>query len=496
MASLYLVTGIASRNALQKRFRRGELTRVRKGIYADTNDEADIKNTILSEWVTIATYLFEDAVAVFRTAAELKPFKDRVYLMVAEGARRTVAVGPLKLTIESGVVDQGVEPFHPDMNRSNLHRQLLENLTLSRAKSGSKKTLGQDWVETQLIEEMQRRGEVSLNQLRDEASVLAPIIELEKENKVLNKMISAILKTYPKNGILQTQTGIAFAAGESFDRERVELFNAFSSYLAKVELSAQSYHYDNARWRNLAFFESYFSNYIEGTQFTLDEAEDIISSGKAAYGRHEDSHDILAHMEITADHNEMTRVPNSAAELIDILKVRHSILLAARRSKRPGQFKEIENRAGATLFVSPEILDGTLIRGFDLYKVIPEGIKRALFMHFLIAECHPFDDGNGRMARIMMNAELVATDLHKTIVPTVCRENYLGGLRLASRNNRFRIIVKVLHQLHQYTASIQWQDYGDARSTLEKHAADKEANEGLMIFNKILSQYKGDYQAD
>ena len=165
MASLYLVTDIASRNALQKRFRRGELTRVRKGIYADTNDEADIKNTILSEWVTIATYLFEDAVVVFRTAIELKPFKDRVYLMVAEGARRTVAVGPLKLTIESGVVDQGVEPFHPDMNRSNLHRQLLENLTLSRAKSGSKKTLGQDWVETQLIEEMQRRGEIGLNQL-------------------------------------------------------------------------------------------------------------------------------------------------------------------------------------------------------------------------------------------------------------------------------------------------------------------------------------------
>jgi fido (protein-threonine AMPylation protein) len=29
-------------------------------------------------------------------------------------------------------------------------------------------------------------------------------------------------------------------------------------------------------------------------------------------------------------------------------------------------------------------------------------------MMFLISEVHPFADGNGRIARIMMNAELVA----------------------------------------------------------------------------------------
>ena len=192
----------------------------------------------------------------------------------------------------------------------------------------------------------------------------------------------------------------------------------------------------------------------------------------------------------------MTRVPESPEGLIDILEVRHSILLAQRPNKRPGQFKEISNQAGSTVFVDPEMVKGTLVHGFDIYQEIPKGILRAIFIHFLVAECHPFDDGNGRMARIMMNAELVSNDLYKIIVPAVCRDNYLGGLRQANRQNKFRTIVKVLHQLQQYTASINWMDYGDTRKGLEEHAADKEPDDGLMIFNKAISKFDGDYQAD
>jgi len=170
--------------------------------------------------------------------------------------------------------------------------------------------------------------------------------------------------------------------------------------------------------------------------------------------------------------------------------------LSKRPDKRPGEFKEKPNQSGDTLFVSPEMVEGTLVQGFEIYSTVPVGIKRALFMHFIIAECHPFEDGNGRMARIMMNAELVATDHHKIIVPIVCRDNYLDSLRDATRRNRFRTTVKVLHQLHQYTASVDWKYYDDVRSILEEHGANKEPNEGLMIFNKQLRNFTGDYQAD
>lgn len=47
-------------------------------------------------------------------------------------------------------------------------------------------------------------------------------------------------------------------------------------------------------------------------------------------------------------------------------------------------------------------------------------------MMFMISEVHPFNDGNGRVARVMMNAELVRADQSRIIVPTVFREDYTG----------------------------------------------------------------------
>jgi Fic family protein len=40
---------------------------------------------------------------------------------------------------------------------------------------------------------------------------------------------------------------------------------------------------------------------------------------------------------------------------------------------------------------------------------------------FLVAEVHPFSDGNGRLSRIMMNPELVAAGEQRIVVPTIYR---------------------------------------------------------------------------
>ena len=381
------------------------------------------------------------------------------------------------------------------IRRSGGARQMLDNLVASRQKKGIKKTLGIAWVEAELIKTLSRRGEKGVNQLRDEARSLAPVLGLEKEFLTLNKLVSAILQTHPALGVLETREGIAQAAGEPFDAQRRILFQQLIDYLQNLDLHAASYSYSKMGWQNLTFFESYFSNYIEGTRFTLNEAEEIVSAGKALGDRHQDSHDILSHIEISGDLSDMNRVPDSADEFVNILKARHAILLAERPGKYPGNFKQKSNQAGGTIFVDPRKVEGTLVQGFDLYKSLPVGMLRAVFLHFLVAECHPFDDGNGRIARLMMNAELVSAGLHKIIAPSVCRDNYLNGMRSASRNHRFRTHVKVLHQLHQYTASIDWTDYADVRQTLEQGAADQDPNDGLMIFNRGLSRFTGDYQA-
>ncbi|MEI7486235.1 MAG: Fic family protein, partial [Chryseobacterium sp.] len=88
----------------------------------------------------------------------------------------------------------------------------------------------------------------------------------------------------------------------------------------------------------------------------------------------------------------------------------------------PGVFKTINNRAGNTEFVDWQLVAGTLKKGFEWYKLLQHPFSKAAYIMFLVSEVHPFLDGNGRMARVMMNAELSSKGLSK-IINYICRYN-------------------------------------------------------------------------
>jgi hypothetical protein len=134
-----------------------------------------------------------------------------------------------------------------------------------------------------------------------------------------------------------------------------------------------------------AFFESYFSNFIEGTEFTVEEAERIVFEGKIPQQRPQDAHDILGTYRLVAEPDERARVPSSADELVEILRSRHAAMLDDRPEIGPGQWKTEPNRAGSTYFVDPELVEGTLREGFRFYDSLPPGFARACFAMFAVS---------------------------------------------------------------------------------------------------------------
>ena len=77
----------------------------------------------------------------------------------------------------------------------------------------------------------------------------------------------------------------------------------------------------------------------------------------------------------------------------------------AREASRPVQGEAEPGRA-PTSSSRPNLVEGTLIEGFRRLADLPPGFSRAAFELFLISEVHPYDDGNGRVARAAMCAEL------------------------------------------------------------------------------------------
>ncbi len=207
---------------------------------------------------------------------------------------------------------------------------------------------------------------------------------------------------------------------------------------------------------SLGFFDAYFSNYIEGTEFTVGEAADIVFEGRIPQQRPADAHDILGVWRVASDPSEMRRAPESAGELIEILRSRHGTVFAGRPDTTPGQFKTRPNRVGPIQFVAPESILGTLDRGFGIYGGLDSPFHRAVFMHFLVSEVHPFADGNGRIARIMMNAELVSANEERIVIPTVYRGNYIAAQRALSSGNSAEPLVSALAFAWRWTAAVPW----------------------------------------
>ncbi|GAB3034110.1 Fic family protein [Bowmanella dokdonensis] len=489
MPSLIFPKDTADAKKLSVEVQKGALKRIRQGIYTDAAWE-EIPQLLNSRWYEVIQYLFPDAIASHVTAVKLRPENNIVHITADLGKRRKINISDaLTIDVHPGNVAELTEQFVPQLKRSAPARLLMENLQLSHQDTDLPKALGQSWVEQELLRRLERYGETDLNLIRDEAKAHCVALGMEKECRQLDELIGALLSTRPDK-VLRTPVAIATARQEPYDQGRLALFERMADYLNRCDFPPRPYQYNKSGWRNLAFYESYFSNYIEGTEFEIDEAEQIVFSKQAIPDRHEDSHDVLSVYDIVHDYTEMVTVPESANELMHLLTLRHGLIMHARSDKRPGELKVKPNKAGDTLFVLPDKVEGTLARAFSLYQQLEPGLARAVFMQFMVTECHPFDDGNGRLARIMMNAELVCHEQFKIIVPTVHRDSYLNGLRQASRSGRFRTLCKVFADLQAYTSIIPWEEYGEARSTLEAHCADKLPDEGVAVFNKQIAQFK------
>jgi hypothetical protein len=69
---------------------------------------------------------------------------------------------------------------------------------------------------------------------------------------------------------------------------------------------------------------------------------------------------------------------------------------------------------------------------FDLLEREPEASVRAVLGHWLFGYIHPYPDGNGRMARFLMNVMLASGGYPWTVIRVEDRDAYLGALDRAS----------------------------------------------------------------
>jgi len=430
---------------------------------------------------TILGRQFPNAVISHRSAFELKPTETGDFFLTYTYTKKISLPGVTLHFLEGKGPVEGDRQFMGELYLGQQARAFLENLQISKRDGPKSKTLPRGVVEEKLASIIRINGEDTINQLRDQARKIASELYLEREFEQLNKIIAALLNTHnPK--ILNSTAAKASALGIPFDTTRIQLFEQlFVELQQRTFKSRPDRNVSAPSFANFAFFESYFSNYIEGTIFKVAEAKEIIETQKPLPARNEDSHDVLGTYNIVSSRQEMKVVPISGEHLLEILQYRHKVLLSARPEKQPGLFKDRDNFAGQTSFVEHELVRGTLLKGFDFYKVINSAVGKALFMMFLISEVHPFLDGNGRIARVMMNAELAAGGESKIMIPTVYRDDYIGALRRLTRRSDPDTYIRMMERAYEFSGNVYGDDRNEMEAYLQSCNAFLEETEGKIL---------------
>ncbi|ROZ66775.1 cell filamentation protein Fic [Ramlibacter sp. WS9] len=465
---------------LQRQAAVGALVRVCKGVYAPQMPSEELAALVRRNWQRVAGVVVPGGVVSHISAMKggVLPTGD-VTLSHPTVFNKKVTLPGLVVRVVRG---PGPLPGDLPMGTSGVHyagrtRMLLENI----GRKGDLRAPIED-VESRLVSVLNASGEKALNDIRDQAAALSPALGAEKALNELRSIIGALLGTHSK-GELRTREGLAVAQGSPVDQVRTARFEVLAAQLRAEPLPRIESNVVGIARQHFAFVESYFSNYVEGTKFDIDQARGIVMNNTIVPNRPKDSHDILGVFRLAITSPFRDSPPVAGPEFLEGLEHWHAEMLKMRPEANPGKPKLEVNYAGTTKFVEPAYVRGTLAEGSRLALSVPEGLARAVYYAFLVSEVHPFDDGNGRLSRLAMNAELTRTGLSRIIIPTLYHPQYVDCARALTRGNDPSGFVRSLAKMARWASQFDYSNLDALITTLRGTNALEESPAQFRLLN-------------
>jgi Fic family protein len=206
--------------------------------------------------------------------------------------------------------------------------------------------------------------------------------------------------------------------------------------------------------QKLRMLWNYHSNAIEGNKYSLGETQSVIMHGLTAKGKPiKDYLDIAGHNEAIAYLLGLVRQNERLTEaalrkLHEILLIKEYEVEAITPDGKPtkkviqlGKYKTEPNHVvtvtGEThYYAAPEDVPALMGELFDWYreeldKPSIHPIRFAAQCHHRFTHIHPFDDGNGRLSRLLMNLILMQRGYPPAIFQIADRDQYLAALQHA-----------------------------------------------------------------
>lgn len=180
---------------------------------------------------------------------------------------------------------------------------------------------------------------------------------------------------------------------------------------------------------------TYSSNHMEGSRLTHDQTRYIFETN--TIGIQDETVNVDDIIE-TANHfrciDQIIELANYSLSESFIKQLHYILKTGTSDSRKPwfavGDYKRLENEVGGKETVKPENVSAELKRLLKKYNSSKtKSLREIIEFHYEFESIHPFQDGNGRIGRLIMFKECLRNGITPFIIEDDIKEYYYRGLK-------------------------------------------------------------------
>ena len=301
-----------------------------------------------------------------------------------------------------------------------------------------------------------------------------------KEYRELHKMtqrdIAEILEVEPgtiskyESGIIEPNIQSLKRLAETFNITVDELINVEKKFdITKINVleilrEQKELKLKGNLYHNTQIIFAYNTNHIEGSKLTEDQTRNIFETNTILFEGETIANvdDILE----TANHFKLVDYMLDIADkklTEDIIKKFHKILKEGTMDSKKswfnvGEYKQLANEAGSMKTSSPKQTPKDMQKLMEWYNSLTKiTIKDIIEFHARFEKIHPFQDGNGRIGRMIAFKECLKNNIIPFIILDKDKLFYYRGLKeYQNKTEKGYLIDTCLNAQDQYANIIEY----------------------------------------
>ncbi len=171
---------------------------------------------------------------------------------------------------------------------------------------------------------------------------------------------------------------------------------------------------------------TYHSNAIEGNSLTLKETQMVLENGLTIKGK-----PLKDHLEATNHQDAILLLEKFVAKKkplnLNLILNLHKMILKSIEDENAGRLRRVDVAITGSSHQCPQFekVPGLMKQFSDWLKITRiNPVDKAARAHFKLVDIHPFVDGNGRTARLLMNLILMRSGFPPAVILKADRQKY------------------------------------------------------------------------